>query len=137
MSNQTYKSAIRRYRRSFIPVIIFYVIACIAAPFVMGAVGADNLPVATLLAVLTGAPVGVIMWLMLRLSRETDEYSRLQMLESLAEGAGIVVTLSMVVGFLEMYGAIDPVWTFWVGPAFFFAYAFAAFRRGLAKVFWL
>jgi len=137
MSNQTYKSAIRRYRRSFIPVIIFYVIACFAAPVVMGAVGADNLPVATFLAVLTGAPIGVIMWLMIRLSRETDEYSRLKMLEAFAEGAGVIVTVSVIVGFLEMYGAIDPVWTFWVGPGFLMAYAFAAFRRGLAKVFWL
>ena len=137
MTQQTYKSATRRYMRTFIPTIIAYVVLCFAVPIVLKTTGMENTWWVGSLALLNAAPIALILWLLLRLSRETDEYTRLQQLESIAEGAAIAVALSAFAGFLELYQVIEPLWTFWVGPVFFIGYGLAAFRRRLPKAFWL
>ena len=136
MEPQTYKSANRRYRRDFIITVALYIALCCATPFIIAAIGAEHTAWVAFWALLNGVPVGLILWLMLRLNRETDEYTRLKQLEAIAEGAAITVTLSTIVGFLELYRVIDTQWTFWVGPGFFIAYGFAAWRRALPKIFW-
>lgn len=137
MTEHTYKSAGRRYRRGFFVAITAYIVLCFAVPLALKVSGFEETGWVTALAILNAAPIALILWLMLRLNRETDEYTRLKQLEAIAEGAAIMVAICTAVGFLELYNVIPNQWTFWVGPLFFISYGIAAVRRQLPKTFWL
>ena len=68
------------------------------------------------------APIGVVLWLMWRLTRETDEFTRQKQMSALAAGGMITAFVSVVWGFLELYGVVPAMWTFLVGPIFFLSY---------------
>lgn len=68
------------------------------------------------------APIGGVLWLMWRLSRETDEFTRQHQMAAMAAGGLITAFISVVWGFLELYNVVPPLWTFLLGPIFFLSY---------------
>jgi len=77
MTEVTYKGANRRYRRMFIPVMTFYVAFCFVGPLLMMVYkGAPPTWLMGVVAVISGAPIAVVFWLIGRYLRETDEFTR-------------------------------------------------------------
>jgi len=123
----TFRGANRRYRRLFFPVMAFYVVFCFAGPLIMVAYGGEP-PVwlMVIVAIISGAPIAVVFWLMGRYLRETDEFTRKIQIDALLPGAGITLSLAVIWGFLELYQVVPRFKIFtpmmMVGPSFFFFY---------------
>ncbi|MDP3736726.1 MAG: hypothetical protein Q8R02_05005 [Hyphomonadaceae bacterium] len=122
MSGVTFKQANRRYRRAFIPAMIAYAIICLGGAFLFKSLDDPPVWASALIAVLTAAPMGVVFWLMWRLMRETDEFSRLQQAMAMAGGGMITAFACTVWGFLELYDVAPSMWAFLVGPMFLLNY---------------
>lgn len=127
MENVTYKGANRRYRRLFVPVMAFYVVFCFVGPLVMAAYkGHPPTWLMAIVAVISGAPIAIVFWLMGRYLRETDEFTRQVQLDALVPATGITLSLAVVWGFLELYLVMPRAKIFtpmiMVGPTFFFFY---------------
>lgn len=116
-----FKTANRRYLQAFWPLIAMYVVTVGGTSFFidMETVG---LGVRIASAVATTLPLAGVLWVMLRLIGETDEYTRLRQLTAMARGGAITAAIATFVGFLQIYGAIDIFPVFFLGPCFFLAY---------------
>ena len=142
MSPFTFKQANRRYLQLFVPVMIFYSAACFAGPAMIAAFHfKPPVWVVALVAILSGAPIACVFWLLGRFVKETDEYTRAIQTEALLTGGGITLSLAVIWSFLELYQVVPRLPFFpsmmMVGPAFFFFYGLAAMvqhqRRGGAR----
>jgi hypothetical protein len=122
MANVTFKEANRRYRRLFIPAMVVYAIVVFAGAFWLKAFEEPPMWAAALVAIVSVAPMGFVFWLMWRLMRETDEFTRLQQAMSMAAGGLITAFVCMAWGFLEIYEVVPHMWTFLAGPVFFLSY---------------
>jgi hypothetical protein len=122
----TYKEANKRYRRAFWPVIVLYVVLCFAGPMSLQTLDEPPKWAWALMAVLTGLPIVGVFWLIGRLLRETDEYTRQQQTDALLFGGGVALSVAVIWGFLDLYDVTPPLWSFWLGPIFFGAYGLAA-----------
>jgi small neutral amino acid transporter SnatA (MarC family) len=118
----TFKQANRRYRYAFWPAIGFYVIACFAGPMLLKAMTDPPKWIAGVVAVVTAAPIAIVFWLMGRWLKETDEYTRATHIDAMLVGGGILFSLSIGWGFLELFDVAPHLPTFWVAPGFFFFY---------------
>lgn len=125
MANVTYKQANQRYRRAFIPVMAFYVVACFAGPMVIGTMGDPPKWLLAVIAVATGAPLAAVFWLKGRWLRETDEYMRARQVEAMLTGAGVTISFAVIWGFLELFQLVPNLWTFLIGPIYFASYGLA------------
>lgn len=127
-----FRTANKRYLMIFIPAMSIY---CVAIFFALTFIDMETAST----AVRTGAALGVslplvaILWSILRLVRETDEYTRMRQLQALAEGGVMLTALVFVLGFLERFNVIPDIPLFLFGPAFFFLYGLAHFRQTLGK----
>ena len=122
MPEVTFREANKRYRRAFIPVMVVYTIAVFGGSYLLKQFETPPTWLSAIVALVMAAPIGGVLWLMWRLSRETDEFTRQKQMSALAAGGMITAFISVVWGFLELYGVVPSMWTFLVGPIFFLTY---------------
>lgn len=116
-----FRTANRRYFFVFWPMMVLYlVILFFASRYIDEETAPLGLRIAG--AVATTLPVAGSLWAVLRLVRETDEYTRMRQLNALAQGGVITASIAFLVGFLQIFNAVGPVDVFWFGGLFFLAY---------------
>ena len=121
MATLGFRTANKRYKRLFWPMMGVYVAIILAAKWL---VDEDTTPlwVRAGCAVATTAPLVASIWAILRQAKETDEYTRARQMRALAEAGAIVACGAFLVGFLQIFAVIGTVEVFWFGPAYFIAY---------------
>ena len=122
MPEVTFREANKRYRRAFIPVMVVYTIAVFGGSYLLKQFETPPTWLSAIVALVMAAPIGGVLWLMWRLTRETDEFTRQKQMSALAAGGMITAFISVVWGFLELYDVVPTMWTFLVGPIFFLSY---------------
>jgi len=122
MAQLTFRKANKRYRRAFIPAMVVYTIAVFGGSFLLKQFETPPTWLSAIVALIMAAPIGVVLWLMWRLTRETDEFTRAQQMSAMAAGGLLTAFFSVVWGFLELYDVVPALWTFLVGPFFFLSY---------------
>jgi len=130
MTQQTFKSAKRRYKRAFWPLMAVYVVIILAGSYGLKQMDPEPVWLQASLAVASATPVIATLLVMLRYVIETDEYTRLLQLKAFAWGAVITVSLIFLVGFLQMFHVVELVEVFWFGPVFFIAYGLSTLMLG-------
>jgi len=108
--------AAKRYIRRFIPSMIAYVAILFAAtraietykPMGAALVGLSILPALPI--------IGVLVVIGAYLIEETDEYLKQRIVTAMMFGTGIVLSVSTMLGFLQIGGVIDHVDVFWGFP---------------------
>lgn len=116
-----FNTAKNRYQRLYWPAVAAYVAICLGGAII---VDKDTSPIwlTGTFSVLTAAPLVFMMWLMLRHSDETDEYTRMRQLQAFAKGGAITMSAIWVVGSFQLWDVIPGLNVFWFGPFFFLAY---------------
>lgn len=122
MSQQTFKSAKRRYHRLFWPLMAIYVVIILGGSYGINQLDPEPKWLQVTLALASAAPVIATIYVMLRYANETDEYTRLIQYKSFAWGGAITTSIVFLVGFLQLFHVIGAVEVFWFGPLFFLAY---------------
>ncbi len=127
-ANYTPKQALRRYFKMFVPSMIAYlVLVVLAVRLIRGELvtGAVMYLVAFLPAL---AALGFLFsWF--RFIRETDELARRVQTEAIMFGVGVVLTLSLTWGLLEMFiDTLPRLPVFWVFPIFMIGQGLAGHR---------
>ncbi len=120
-----FRTANRRYHYVFWPMMAIYlVIIFLAVHFIDEETSPLGLKV--LGGIATSLPMLGALWAILRLVRETDEYTRLHQLNALAQGGVITASAAFIAGFLQIFGALPEFSAFWFGPLFFIAYGLSS-----------
>ncbi|MDZ4761929.1 MAG: hypothetical protein SGJ21_12755 [Alphaproteobacteria bacterium] len=122
MPEITFKQANRRYRRMFWPVIGVYTAICFAGPLYLKTLAEPPQWLVAGVALASAAPLVLVFWLMSRLLRETDEYTRAMQTQAMLAGGGATLSFAGVWGFLELFEVVPHLWPFLLVPMFFFAY---------------
>ena len=130
MSEQTYKSAKRRYHRVFWPLMIVYTLIVIGGSFGLNQLDPEPKWLQATLAIGCAVPVIATLFVMLRYAEETDEYTRLVQLKGFAWGGIVTVSAIFLVGFLQLFHVLELVEVFWFGPLFFIAYGISTYLIG-------
>jgi hypothetical protein len=133
----TYHQAQRRYFWTFLPVMVFYTVFCFVGPELLKGSGQPPTWALGSVAIVTGAPIAVVFWLIARLLRETDEYTRKIQVDAILSGGAITLSAAVLWGFLELFEVVPRVPRFpsmmMVGPIFFgmwgLSYAYQHWRR--------
>lgn len=127
-----FRTANKRYMYIFVPMMTLY---CVAIATALTFIDMDTASTGMRTAAALGVslPLVAILWSILRLVRETDEYTRLRQLQALTEGGVALTGIIFVIGFLERFNVIPDVPLFLFGPAFFFLYGLAHLRQALGK----
>jgi hypothetical protein len=125
MPKITFKESNRRYLRAFVPVMVFYAVFCFAGPALLEKAGHPPKVLVVAVALLTAAPLVAVFWLMGRLLRETDEYTRLIQGRAMLTGGGFTLSFAGVWGFLEHFSVAPHLWPFLLIPLFFASYGVA------------
>jgi hypothetical protein len=127
-----FRTAHKRYIMVFVPMMTIYCVAIAAAlTFIDFETSPSVLRIAAALGV--SLPLVAILWSILRLVRETDEYTRMRQLQALAEAGCFLTGTIFILGFLERFNVIGDIPLFLFGPAFFFFYGLAHVRQRLGK----
>lgn len=121
----TYKESNRRYRRAFVPVMIFYSLFCFAGPALLGRLDEPPKLAFAAVALISVAPLLLVFWLMARLLRETDEYTRALQSRAMLAGGGVTLSFASIWGFLELFEVVPHLWPFLLVPMFFASYGVA------------
>ncbi|MCR9195459.1 MAG: hypothetical protein NXH88_12040 [Hyphomonas sp.] len=122
MTQQTFKSAKRRYHRVFWPLMALYTIIVVSGSYMLNQMEPEPKWLQASLAVACALPVVATLFVMMRYALETDEYTRLIQLKGFAWGAVITVSVIFLIGFLQLFHVIEMFEIFWIGPLFFVAY---------------
>lgn len=122
MTQQTFKSAQRRYHRLFWPLMFVYTVMVLLASFGLDMVDPKPTWLQVVFALACTAPVIATLLVMMRYTEETDEYTRMVQLRSFAWAAVFTVSALFAVGFLQLFGVLGQIEVFWFGPVFFLAY---------------
>ncbi len=130
MTQQTFKSASKRYWRAFIPTMIVYLIATLAGSYYLNTFEVEPTWLQATIAVACTLPMVLFLYIQVRYFLETDEYNRSIQLKGFAIGAAITVSAIFLIGFLQMFHVLDRVEVFWFGPAFFVAYGLSTYCLG-------
>ena len=130
MKQFTFKQAKRRYQNWFWPMMGIYTAACLGGAYLQRTLETtpDWLPL--VMAVGTTLPIFGFPFFLWRYVQETDEFSRLMQLESLAIAGLVTVGAAGLIGFLQLYEAIPTFPVFLLLPCFFFAYGITKAVRG-------
>tara|TARA_R110001606_G_scaffold93501_3_gene207651 strand:+ start:1271 stop:1675 length:405 start_codon:yes stop_codon:yes gene_type:complete len=128
MATLGFRTANKRYKRLFWPMMALYVAIIFAAKWL---VDEDTTPlwIRAGCAIATTAPLAAAIWAILRRARETDEYTRARQMRALAEGGAIVACGTFLVGFLQIFAVIGAVEVFWFGPAYLIAFGLSYHRH--------
>ena len=124
----TPKQALRRYFKIFIPSMIAYMFfVFLAVRLIRGELVTG--PVMYLVAFLPAAAALGFLFSWFRFIRETDELARRVQTEAIMFGVGVVLTLSLTWGVLEMFiDTLPRMPVFWMFPIFMIAQGFASWR---------
>lgn len=131
MPHFTYKESNRRYRRVFLPAMVFYLIFGFAGPALLKHLGEPPKWAFAAVAFVSAAPVVLVFWLMGRQLRETDEYTRAVQTRAMLAGGGVTLSFAVVWGFLELFRVVPHLWTFLLVPLFFGTYGVAMIAYNL------
>jgi hypothetical protein len=105
-------AACRRYQRQLFLMTVAYLVVLFAAVEILKHVPVGPLRYVIALAPLV--PVALLVPIVVRYFRETDEFERRLQTESLAIAAGVTAMLSVTYGFLEVGGLPHPsAWWTW------------------------
>lgn len=130
MTQQTFKSAKRRYHRVFWPLMAIYVVIILGGSFGLNQMDPEPKWLQASLAVASALPVIATLLVMMRYANETDEYRRLIQLKGFAWGGVITTSAVFLVGFLQLFHVFDRIEVFWFGPFFFVAYGLSTLALG-------
>ncbi|MEO1304517.1 MAG: hypothetical protein AAFV37_06040 [Pseudomonadota bacterium] len=130
MTQQTYKSAARRYWRAFIPIMAIYVIATLAGTYYLNTFETEPRALQIAIAVACTLPIIGFLIIMIRYFLETDEYNRLIQLKGFSIGSAVTISGIFLFGFLQMFDVIGYVEVFWFGPFLFIAYGVSVYLLG-------
>ncbi|NQY12763.1 MAG: hypothetical protein HRT81_02750 [Henriciella sp.] len=122
MTQQTFKSAKRRYHRVFWPLMGVYSVIVLAGSYTLNQMDPEPEWLQASLAVACAVPVIGTLLVMLRYALETDEYSRMIQLKGFAWAGVITVSIIFLIGFLQLFHVIENFEIFWFGPFFFIAF---------------
>lgn len=127
-----FRTANKRYLMIFVPMMAFYCVA-IAVAFTFIDIDTASTGVRMGAAIAISLPLIAILMAILRLVRETDEYTRMRQLQALSEGGVMLTGAIFILGFLERFNVIPDIPLFLFGPGFFFFYGVAHLRQSLGK----
>ncbi|MBO6688501.1 MAG: hypothetical protein JJ931_00550 [Henriciella sp.] len=130
MTQQTFKSASKRYWRAFVPIMLVYLVATLAGSFYLKTFEVEPVWLQTTVAVACTLPMLLFLFIQIRYFLETDEYNQMIQLKGFAIGSAITVGAIFLIGFLQMFHVVDQVEVFWFGPAFFIAYGLSTYLLG-------
>ena len=121
MAQLGFRTANRRYKFLFWPMMALYVAVTLGAKFF---IQEDTAPawMNAICALAVTLPQAGVLYALRRKSDETDEYTRMKLLKALRDGGLITAGIAFLVGFLQMFGVIHYVDVFWFGPLFFIAF---------------
>lgn len=109
--------ALRRYNRRILACGITYIAAMILGPPNIYDPGQPPTPLLWLVALLPVIPLLAMIWSMYRYYfEEDDEFLRHRAVSGALVGLVLVLVLGTVWGFLEMFGLLPHIWTWWVTP---------------------
>lgn len=122
MTQQTYKTARRRFKRAYFSAMAMYVVAILGGTYFLKSLEVEPVWLQISIALAVALPLCVSLGTMLRHFNETDEYNRMMHFRSFAYGGALTVSLVFVIGSLQMFDVIESFEIFWIGVFFFFAY---------------
>ena len=106
----------RRYLKRFTPTMLAYVVAVLGTSVAVDQLHPTGAALATL-SILPALPILAVLEVIgLYIREETDEYLRQRVVTSMLFGIGVVLAISAVLGFLQIYRAIGQVDVFWAFP---------------------
>lgn len=121
------KAAYRRYLWRFIPLMLAYVVLVLGVSWAFDSGQAPEGWLAYAIAVLPALPIlGVIVIMGLYLVEETDEFMRMRHAMAMLAGLGLILSVTVVWGFLEIYMHVSHLNPFWVFPGFCMAWGFSS-----------
>ncbi len=121
------RAAYRRYLWRFFPLMLAYVVIVFGVSWLFDRGQAPSGWPGYVLAVLPALPIiGVIVVMGLYLVEETDEFMRMRQAMALLTGLGIIMSVSVAWGFLEIYMHVSPLNAFWIFPGFCMAWGFSS-----------
>ena len=110
-------AATLRYNRRIVVMSFGYLVALFAALYVTRDTQVTG-PLLWALAILPTIPItGMIVTMGRFLVEETDEYQRMRVIRASLVATGMVLVLTSLWGFLEMFGLVPHVWMWAVFPA--------------------
>ena len=130
MTQQTFKSAERRYHRVFWPLMIVYTLIVIGGSIALNLLETEPVWLKATLGIACAVPVIATLLVMMRYAEETDEYSRLVQLKAFAWGGIVTISLVFLVGFLQLFDVVGRFEVFWFGPLFFVSYGISTHLIG-------
>ena len=122
MTQHTYKTARRRFKRANMVLMATYVITILGGTYYLKTLEVEPLWLQITIALAVAVPLILYLVSMLRYINETDEYTRAQHLKAFAYGAVFTVSTVFIIGALQMFDVIESFEIFWLGVLFFFAY---------------
>ncbi|MEZ5953741.1 MAG: hypothetical protein R3C13_05470 [Hyphomonas sp.] len=133
MAQLGFRTANRRYKYLFWPMMAVYVAVVLATSFLIDKeTAAPWLKAACALGVTL--PLFGVLFAMRRQTEETDEYTRMKQLNAMRDGGLITAGITFLVGFLQIFDVIGYVDIFWFGTLFFFAYGLSHLTNCFGRV---
>ncbi len=121
------KAAYRRYLWRFFPTMLAYVVLVLGVSWLFDNRQAPDGPIGYALAILPALPIiGVIVIMGLYVVEEKDEFMRMRHVMALLIGMGLMLSVTVAWGFLEIYTHVPPLSAFWIFPGFCVAWGFAS-----------
>ena len=121
------RAAYRRYLWRFFPTMVAYVVIVYGVSWLFDRNQAPAGWAGYALAVLPAIPIiGVIIIMALYVVEEKDEFIRMRHVMALLIGMGIMLSVSVAWGFLEIYMHVAPLNAFWIFPGFCMAWGFSS-----------
>ena len=121
------KAAYRRYLWRFVPTMLAYVVIVFGVSWLFDRNQAPSGAAGYALAILPALPIiGVIIIMGLYVVEEKDEFMRMRHVMALLIGMGLILSLTVAWGFLEIYMHVAPLNAFWIFPGFCAAWGFSS-----------
>jgi len=120
----------QRYMHRFWPLIFIYIVLCIGGPLGLASLEAPPKWLYAAIGLSNALPILFIFLVMGKWLNETDEYTRAQQVQAILIGGAIVLSFSVIWGFLELYRVVPNFWSLFYGPMFFVTYGATYYLRG-------
>ncbi|WP_313536058.1 hypothetical protein [Sphingomonas sp.] len=108
--------AARRYLKRFVPTMIGYVAAVMTTSLSVAWLQPTGAALVALSILPALAIIAMLVVIGLYVREETDEYLRQRIVIAMLFGIGVVLAVSAVLGFLQIYHAIGRIDVFWAFP---------------------
>lgn len=108
--------AARRYLKRFVPTMIGYVVTVMATSLSVAWLQPTGATLIALSILPALAIIAMLVVIGLYVREETDEYLRQRIVTAMLFGIGVVLAVSAVLGFLQIYHAIGQIDVFWAFP---------------------